>query len=332
MRLVRSPGPREWPGRAARAPRLFRVAWVFIALAALGTYAYRSQQQLVGYVVDLNPWSVLAAALAIVSGRLAVAWMMSESLRAVGRPLPPVEAFTLYAVTDAAKYLPGGVWGIVSRMASYAERRVGAKEMWRAFAVENAWLVLSAFSLGAIVLLPQLSEIVGFPKSWPLGRSTLVLGVVMMAGAWIGVLQLASRFVLASFLELPELCRIVCGQVVICGCLGLSLGLLWPRQAGLTLLVESIGVFAIARGVGYVAFFAPAGIGVREAIIVALMAHELPVGSLVALTVAHRLVTILTEAVMLLVVTQGFVSPAAIGSCRSPTASDMQAKETHVPR
>jgi len=92
--------------------------------------------------------------------------------------------------------------------------------------------------------------------------------------------------------------------------LGLSLGLLLAGEHRGELMWLSIGALTIARPVGYLAFFAPAGIGVREAVILVVMAEVAPVAVLVALTAVHRLVTIVTEAICFAFVARAFVSDA----------------------
>jgi uncharacterized membrane protein YbhN (UPF0104 family) len=65
-------------------------------------------------------------------------------------------------------------------------------------------------------------------------------------------------------------------------------------EAGLT-LAAAVGVFAGGYLVGLVALFAPGGLGVREAVLVALLAPLVGTSAAVVLAVASRLLLTITE-------------------------------------
>lgn len=60
----------------------------------------------------------------------------------------------------------------------------------------------------------------------------------------------------------------------------------------------SLGAFSIAWATGYVAVFAPSGIGVREAVLVALLAPSVPAEEAVAYAAVSRVIWTLVEFVL----------------------------------
>jgi uncharacterized membrane protein YbhN (UPF0104 family) len=66
-------------------------------------------------------------------------------------------------------------------------------------------------------------------------------------------------------------------------------------------LAATIGAFALAWGIGFVVPGAPAGMGVREATLLALFGPMIGSGPAVAVTIFHRLVTAAVDVVAALI-------------------------------
>ena len=74
---------------------------------------------------------------------------------------------------------------------------------------------------------------------------------------------------------------------------GLSFWLVFPPDAGY--LAQVIGAFSLSWLAGYVAFFAPGGIGVREVLLALLLGAFFKGGEVAIYASIHRLLWVLAE-------------------------------------
>jgi hypothetical protein len=64
---------------------------------------------------------------------------------------------------------------------------------------------------------------------------------------------------------------------------------------------ETAAIFSLAWTVGFVVFFAPAGLGVRETVLSLLLSTFLPVSQAVSIALLSRIAWIVTEAIWILI-------------------------------
>jgi uncharacterized membrane protein YbhN (UPF0104 family) len=65
--------------------------------------------------------------------------------------------------------------------------------------------------------------------------------------------------------------------------------------------VGTAAVFALAWTVGFVVFFAPAGLGVRESVLSLLLSTFLPVSQAVSIALLSRIAWVVVEAIWILI-------------------------------
>ena len=81
---------------------------------------------------------------------------------------------------------------------------------------------------------------------------------------------------------------------------GAALALLvWSLHAAR--LAAAVPAFALAWTVGFLAVPIPAGLGIREAVLIAVISRPGGAALVIAASVAHRLVAIISEAVMIVI-------------------------------
>jgi hypothetical protein len=91
--------------------------------------------------------------------------------------------------------------------------------------------------------------------------------------------------------------RLFIGQALMFSCIGVSFYFLLPEWKGAELLFV-VGGFILSYVAGYVAIFAPGGIGIRELVSMAVFSGIASGTELVALTIVHRLLYTLVEFVL----------------------------------
>ena len=258
-------------------------------------------------------WLVLSALLVwAMYALLIVAWRMM--LAGWGQRLDGWTAARIWTVSSLGKYLPGKVWAIAG-MALLAQRAGIA-----AWAATGSAVVLQVLAIGTGAAVAGLTGRQAIAAADP--RLGAVLGV-LIAGAVAGVALLLWPAFLRRLLRLaapdaeargtPPVAGIAFGILAnLVAWLGYGLAL-WLLARGLLPSVGldpalAIAVFTASYLAGFLALFAPGGIGVREGLFILMLQGPLGIAAATALALASRVLLTITElgaAVPFLVFTQG---------------------------
>lgn len=203
-------------------------------------------------------------------------------------------AFYAYNASQVAKYLPGGIWQHASRALIYRRHGIPLRQASWAIGAEAIWLVGSSAVSGALIAASGLVSL-GGDLAGPGFLSLaiiLVLGLVgsaLFAFRWRGR-GLGARLEMPAGLLQPDALLVV-QCTVLWALMGASLLSLLPAPSPVSIesLLHVSGAFALGYAAGFLAPFAPAGIGVREAAVVAAMMPIAPVETLVSAAILHRL-------------------------------------------
>jgi uncharacterized membrane protein YbhN (UPF0104 family) len=239
---------------------------------------YRAQLDLSQF--KTSTWTtifVFTCVYGIASNLLALAWR--ELLIFFGTTQSTAWAIRVYGMTQLAKYVPSNVMHFAGRQAMGMAADIGG---W-ALAKSTIWeLGLLAFSgsLFSILTLPLL--VPSIPSPPMIGGFLFVIFVVAMA----------IRHLLASSVALAFLWQVIfliISSVLFVAILYLLYGVqvIAPVQFPLF-----CGAFIVAWLIGLVTPGAPAGIGVREAVILLLLTPLLPESKLLVALIFSRMVTI----------------------------------------
>jgi hypothetical protein len=204
-------------------------------------------------------------------------------------------AVRVFFVANLGKYIPGKVWQVAGL--GYLAAREGLVPSRALFAagLNQAFSLCAGVALGALYLafgttVPRGAWVVA------LGSVVLVLGLVGSRQVHSGILRfLARRGRVDPAWTMTSPPRFALGwfalHVVAWVGYGLAFCLLWvsfrPLPGGVQVLM-AMSAFPAAYILGYVAFFAPAGVGVREGALVALTAPLLGPADATALAVIAR--------------------------------------------
>jgi hypothetical protein len=258
-------------------------------------------------------WLILSALVVwAMYALLIVAWRIM--LAGWGQRLDGWTAARIWTVSSLGKYLPGKVWAIAG-MALMAQRAGIA-----AWAATGSAVVLQVLAIGTGAAVAGLTGRHAIEAADPRMGAGLML---LIAGAVAGVGLLLWPAFLRRLLRLaapdaeargtPPVAGIVFGIAAnLVAWIGygvalwlLARGLLPTAGLGLGL---AIAVFTASYLAGFLALFAPGGIGVREGLFILMLQGPLGIAAATALAVASRVLLTITElgaAVPFLVFTQG---------------------------
>lgn len=209
--------------------------------------------------------------------------------------LPFAAAVRVFFIANLGKYIPGKVWQVAGL--GYLAAREGLVPGRALFAA----VLNQAFSLCAGVTVGSLY--LAFSTTVPRGTWLAALGAVVVILGALGsrhvhsrvISALARRGMIDPGWTIPSPRRFALGwfalHIVAWLGYGLAFCLLWaafrPLPRGVEVLMAA-SAFPTAYVLGFLAFFAPAGVGVREGALVALTAPLLGRADATALAVIAR--------------------------------------------
>lgn len=309
------PSPSERPSKARSAVGLVLrlvvtglVTWFILKAVGLSLGELRA--------FDLATLELRWGLLFLSSGALLVGYLYSAGLwglmvRELGGPVvPTLAALRIFFTANLGRYLPGKVWQLAGL--AYLARAEG----------------VTAPTATAAALMGQLFSLAG---------ATLVGLGVLLESDWGGALgggwAAGAGVALLGVLTFPAILRPLLQKLISRG-KGAVPGPLWPGQAfgvrwlglyalswlfqggAFWLLVRGLGmeldpilgvaIFPAAYLLGYVAIFAPAGIGVREGALIFFLNPTLGAGGAVV-AVVSRLWTTVVELLPALLLAGGYM-------------------------
>ena len=237
----------------------------------------------------------LAASLAVLLlHMLLLAQIWRWTLEFLGLRRPWAETTSIWALSQIARYVPGGIWDVAGRLvmsgrAGYSRARVSVSIL-----LEMVLQTISAVVVFLLSLLFWEDALALRPALWaiPLVPAGLIILHPRLLNA---VLARAARLAKVDFVPLPL--RI--GQVCLLLALHVSARLLvgtgfylFARAVhpwGLEGWPIAIGVFAGAWVVGFLVFFVPLGLGVREGVMTFLLGMFMPLAPASVIAIGFRL-------------------------------------------
>jgi glycosyltransferase 2 family protein len=209
-------------------------------------------------------------------------------------------ASRIWTVSNLGKYLPGKIWAVAG-MAVMAQRAgVGAGP------ATGSAVILQVLAIGTGAAIAGLTGWGALRTAYP-GAGVGLVALVLGAAAAIGLLfwpELVSRVVRRAVPDAPPM-RPPRGAVAF-GLVANALAwvgygaALWLLARGLLPgagleLLPAIAVFTASYLAGFLALFAPGGIGVREGVFILMLQGPIGIGAATALAIASRLLLTVTE-------------------------------------
>lgn len=287
-------------GRTAtrHGPNLRTAARILVGLAivaAVGLALADRWSQVRPELASADPLALLASMVAVVVGlQLAMAsWRVV--LAGLGSPLTGPVARRIFFVGQLGKYLPGSVWPVLVQMDMGRAHGVPISRMAVSFVVSLGLSVLTGTVLGAPVLVVASGDLTWL--RWPAAGVAVVGAVVLLWPAVLnGLLALGLRLLRRPPLERPLTARtLVRATALMAGTWALFGAGLWFLAVDLgadpvAAVPVSVSGYALAFTAGLLFVLAPAGVGVRDALLVVTLAPVLGGARATAVALLSRLV------------------------------------------
>lgn len=260
--------------------RVVGVVWLLLLVVGLALALRARWAGVRDELATLDAVWLTVAGICGLAGVGASAGIWHHMLGGVGARLPLRPSLRIFFVGQVGKYLPGAVWPAVTQAALAREHGIAPRASVSA-ATLFLWVHLTT---GCVVAVTALVATGLLPA--PALAAVPVL-VVLLVPAVLGwslqtLLRLLRRRPLTDVPGRRAVAWAVVWAAVMWSLYGAHLHALTAAVGDATAPVMASGVFAASWVIGFVLLIAPAGVGPREAAIVAL----LPLGAAPALLVA----------------------------------------------
>ncbi len=279
----------------ASVNRAVRVGFVLAVLVGLGLFLRGRGDAFLGALRDADPLALALSLLLVLAGLLASAMVWRSLLTELGSRLPLRTALHVFFLGQLGKYVPGSVFAVAAQMELGRDQGLSRSRVGTASLLFMGVLVAAGL-LVSVGTLPFVSPQALDGYGWVL--VALPLGLVVLAPPvltrLVGVaLRLLKREPLSQPLRARGLGAALGWAMLMWACYGLHLLVLvrtQPRDDGPDLLLLTLGGYALAWVVGFVVLIAPAGGGLREIVLVVVLAPVLTEPRALAVALLSRVV------------------------------------------
>lgn len=230
-------------------------------------------------------------------------WVWGWVLQSLNQSATGIWSVQVYLTTNIAKYLPGNVWHFYGRISAASKAGISLEAATLSVLLEPLLMVAAALMMALVSL--QLGASQGWKVQF-LAIAGLVLVLASMQPRFLNpiVLRLTQLKQKASASLTPKLQLSHYPLLPLCG----EIGFLSLRGLGFIFTFLAIapvpffqfpillGSFALSWLLGFITPGLPGGIGVFEAVAVALLQRHFPLAELLAVVALYRLINTLAEA------------------------------------
>ncbi len=236
---------------------------------------------------------------------LSIAWQQTV-LRIFNKSLNLANCFTQLTMIMVGKYIPGKVWGMVARGMHLKTAGLEYAESLVATYIEQILFVHTGITLGSLAWY-----LVTGSELWAFLGIVSILGILLVPALNTWLFSVGNRIAkrwLSDKVRLPDAPPTLSmadyvrlyllytlhwlADLAIPSAVFLIISPQWPTT-DLLLLLAGANAFGII--LGFFAFFAPGGIGVREGVIVGLMLGYMPLQDATLFVLAYRLWLVIAD-------------------------------------
>jgi len=278
--------------------RIIKWVWIIAVILAGSYYLITNWEKMVEIFAMVPKLNLLYSALFIIFGKFCLFLLAKYSVDREGFHLPYQQVFFIVATTQLGKYIPGGVWHFVGRYNAYQNEEISLTKSTKAMISENLWLLSGALMVGASFgIYSKLGKdfLAGNGLSVPFpvlyNMFIFLLWVLLLIG-YEAILQ--RKF---PSIKTLKLLKLILNQTLTWAFLGISFLFIFPENS-LSLLPDAVFGFAISWAIGYIAIFAPGGIGIREGALVWIFSSLFAPEDMLIFSTVHRFLYVAVEFLM----------------------------------
>lgn len=249
--------------------------------------------------VDIGPGALAASTALAALGTVLIFQVWSVLLAGLGAAVGNRGAAGVFFLSQLGKYVPGSVWPVVAQMEFGHQRGIPRRTMLTANLLMLSLLTATGLVVGA-ALLPWSSS-GGLSRYWWTLAALIPLGVLLHPRTIPAALDLLLGLVGRERLGVRASSRSMLVATLwsfgVWVLMGLHVLVLTRAlgATGVTAAAAAVGGMALGWAAGLILVPAPAGAGVRDAVLVATFAPQIGSAPALAVALASRVVLILVD-------------------------------------
>ena len=274
---------------------LASVVWTVVVVAALVLLVAPDASEVRAAAALIGPAAASTSLLLVVVAKLLLAEFFGAIAASEGVVLSRRERQRTYHLSQLAKYVPGFVWQFASKGYLLSQRGATPATAGRIIVTEQVGIVGGALLVGLALIIaagsgtPDLMSMLLPSMAGPTLQMVIPLTVVTL----VGILAVVSRRRTPGLLRLRPLVQLGAAWIALSAAFAVISAPAVTVDAAS--LLTAGAAFPLAYVGGYLAPFAPGGIGVREALLVLLLAPLTSTEVAVALALAARAIYLVVE-------------------------------------
>lgn len=260
------------PRRRSRLTMVIGLGLLAIVFFFVGRELIKNFRQIPWHDVHVNPLFVLLALLSLLAARFCNALNCRLLLAALGVSIPTRRILPVIWLSSLGRYVPGKMAVVAGSILMLVRLGVRLPIALAALSLSTALMIL----LGLITATPLLFTVQlrqKFPAGPTVAITTLVIGLLcLLPPIFLRLcnagLKAFKRQPLPPRMNMLPFCSAIVLTTLRCGFLGMGLWLAARALVPLSLSVypQALASAGLASVIGFLAVFAPAGLGVHEAI------------------------------------------------------------------
>ncbi len=283
---------------------ILNIVFLALVLIFIVRYSILHREQILAAIMEIRIRVLVICFLLLFIGKMFLAINMYQSIRLTGKKLHPSACLNIYNISQLGKYIPGTVFMFIGRVGLLKDVGIDGTTMRNSMIYEFALIVGSAFVYGiSVILCVQTSSLLSILKTYNTALMIFVAVGIVMAGIAFLIWR-KKGYAIASFPKLTGYRSgiIVLNSFFIWTFIGLSYVALtstyFDQSLQLPQIVYFVGLYALAYAIGFCVPIAPAGIGVREGVIVLGLSAILPTEAAILSVTLHRVIYFIVDVIL----------------------------------
>ncbi|MGX9418778.1 lysylphosphatidylglycerol synthase domain-containing protein [Vibrio sp. WJH972] len=277
--------------------------WIVAILVFFSIYAFQ-KKELIFQIKSIMPvMLVLQSMVFVCFAKYLLVINMKVACEKFDIKLSFFDSFKIYSLTQLSKYVPGSIWQFVSRFLILHNRGYDRDKIKKSLLAEYMWLLASAILIAFTV---ELVGSFGFVIFWA-DKIDVNLSLPFIAFIVITLISLAlylfGRNLYCWLLELrPPLKTILIMFIMWCALSGSLWVTLEPFTDNSPSFIYILGIYCFAFSAGFLVPVAPAGLGIREAVLMTALFPYVDSDVALLLAALNRVIYSFVEVIMPLLI------------------------------
>ncbi|OQA64704.1 MAG: hypothetical protein BWY38_02979 [Ignavibacteria bacterium ADurb.Bin266] len=275
--------------------------WILLIICFAVYYCYKNSYKINNALNLLPVLSITISIAMIIAAKLFLGLTAYYSVRYTGKAVSFPKCFIMYNTTQMAKYIPGSIWQFVSRAATYSNEGFSVRQIRNSIMIETGWVLSGAFVIGIVfITFTNSMSLLEIYNKFSFIINIIILAFCFCAAASVLFFRKRLHDNLRKIISKKNLnLRMFFVEIVIWLLLGSSFSVLLYCSSVMTNeWLYVIGLYSLSYFIGFLVPFAPAGLGVREGILVLGLSHSVPQDTAITIAGINRIMYFSVEVVL----------------------------------